>query len=256
MGLNSILNRVRPWCPGWEKQSGNKSLLALAQQALDELFEFDDNSTIFRPGNSGGNEGFTPYLLTTAATFKYAIDLTTLSCGPIVHSALSNTVELIPRKIKQVLVDITNVGYTEDQFYGDSIAIPYSDSVLSYGLPSDRRVFVKVLGDATPAMTAESGDYIRPTFTFLKDPGTTTDKYFIEFYFGAPRLTTATTEIPLPLRFETALEDYIRGRVQELESGQPSPMLKKFYDFWIPEFHTFMMTQSRSRRTATPPNYV
>jgi hypothetical protein len=245
-----------PWCTGWEKQSGRKSLLTLAQQALDELFEFDDNSTIFRPGNSGGNEGFPPFLTTVAGTFKYAIDSTTLSCGSIIHSALSSTVDLIPRKIKQVLVDITNVGYTEDQFYGDSIAIPYTDSVLAYGLPSDRRVFVKVLGDATPAMTAANGDYIRPTFSFLKDPGTTTDKYFVEFYFGAPRLTSANSEIPLPLRFESAIEDFIRGRVQEFESGATSPMSTKFYQFWIPEFHAFMMTQSRSRRTSTPPNYV
>lgn len=256
MSLNSILDRLLPWCPGWEKQSGRKSLLVMAQQALDELFEFDDHCMIFRPGNSGGNDGFPPYLVTTADTFKYAVDSTTISSGAITHSSLSTTINLIPRKIKQVYIDITNMGYIDDQFYGETINPPYFDSILGYGLPTNRRQFVKVLGDASPAMTAANGDYIRPTFSFLKDPGTTTEKYFVEFYIGAPRLTTATAEIPLPLRFETAVEDYCRGRVQELESGQPSSMLKKFYDFWIPGFHTFMSTQARARRTSTPPNYV
>jgi hypothetical protein len=254
MGLSSIIDRVLPWCPGWEKQSGRKSLLALAQQALDELFDFDDHCMIYRPGNSGGNDGFPPYLPTTAGTFKYSVDSSVV--GSIVHTSLSTTISLIPRKIKQVYIDITNMGYVDDQFYGETINPPYFDSILGYGLPTNRRQFVKVLGDASPAMTSANGDYIRPTFSFLKDPGTTTEKYFIEFYIGAPRLTNVTSEIPLSLRFEMALEDFIRGRVQELESGQPSPMLKKFYDFWITEFHTFMSTQARARRTSTPPNYV
>jgi hypothetical protein len=220
------------------------------------MFDWDDESMIFRPGNIGGNKGFPPYLLTTATVFKYAIDTTTISSAAISHASLSNTVSLTARKVKQILVDVTNVSYIDDQFYGERIIESFMNPYSPYGVPSDRMTFAEVKVSKTNAMIANSGDYIRPTITFQADPGSSTEKYFIYFYVGAPRLTTAATEIPLPIRFSTAMEDYIRGRVQELESGNPSNMTKKFYDYWIPEFHAHMRGGATTARTATPPNYT
>jgi hypothetical protein len=36
----SLLDRVVPFCPGWSRSTGTKSLLQLAQEAIDELYNF------------------------------------------------------------------------------------------------------------------------------------------------------------------------------------------------------------------------
>lgn len=256
MSLSEILDRVQPWCPGWERASGRKSLLQLAQQCIDLVFSVDHASLIFRPGNTLGNEGFPPYLITTAGTFKYPITSAYLSCGAnINHVAGSDTVTFIPRKVRRILVDITNIGYN-DFPYSDLVGGPISDPFGLYGASPSRSLFRKINITTTVAMTANSGQYIPPTVTFVNDPGSETEKYFIEFYVMPQRLTVDTVEIPLPMQFEQMVEDFIRGRVQELESGTQSPIMQKFNDYWIPKFEVDVFSTTTVQSTSTPPNYI
>jgi hypothetical protein len=246
MSLSEILDRVQPWCPGWERTTGRKNLLALAQQCLDKIYAVDHDSLIFRPGNTGGNTGLPPYLITTAGTFKYSLDAAHLSCGgAIYHESSGNTVQFIPRKVHRVLVESTWTGIYDY----------YPQGPLIY-LPNSWRTFYQEVVSTTSAMTANSGTYIPPTLTFTRDPGTGSTKFLIEFFIAPKRLTSDSDEIPLTIQHEQDMEDYIRGRVQELESGSPSPMMNKFMQSSLPEIRNEILSTATIQRTSTPPNYV
>jgi hypothetical protein len=262
MSLSDILDRLQPWCPGWERTTGRKSLLSIVQQCLDRIYAIDHDSLIFRPGDENDNRGFPPYLITTAGQYKYAIDgANTLSCGAIFYtvpclSGPSFSSTFIPRKVRRVLVDVSNLGYYEDGYYGNNIISPVQSPFGVIATTADRHSFAQVKVSTSSAMVSANSGYVPPTVTFQSDPGSTTEKYFVEFYIMPKRLTGDDDEIPLPIQFEQAIEDGTRGRVQELESGSPSPMLQKFEEFWMPKIHSEIFATETVRRTSTPPNYV
>lgn len=226
MSLQTIIDSVLPWCPGWEIQTGRKNLLKAAQSGLDEYYAVDDEHLIYRGTD---NKGFPPYLLTTDETYRYNIEAANLSCGAITKTIGGSTVTMTAKKVVGVFVDVTT---RRDDIFQTYIGRPYQYSLNPYTTSSTRifRQDIKVNSDPE----FQSG---APYVEFLNNPGTTTEKFFVEFVIGPPVLYSLSIKIPLPRRFEEGLASYIMGYVQKRESGKSNDMLVEFYDYWQPEFH-------------------
>ena len=137
MSTKGIIDRALPWCPGWERSSGRKNLLTVLQDALDELFAFDDDSMIYRGTD---NQGFPPYLTTVAGTYDYQVTATNLSCGAIVRNIGGTDYSLTARKVNKVFIDTTSVS---PAYFDTWIGFPYRTTMNPYCLDSTQsRIFI------------------------------------------------------------------------------------------------------------------
>lgn len=228
MSTKGILDRCLPDCPGWSRDTGVRNLLAIAQKAVDDLFDMDHEAMIYRGTD---NKGFPPYLLTTAGTYRYDVAAANLSCGAITRTISGSTYTFVVRKIRSVFVDISSGRASiEQQWVGE----PYHLSVNPFSSVNNRIWVQEVKGNSQPAY-----ENTPAYFEFLEDPTTTTDRYFIEFYVGPPRLLSQNIPLPIPVVFETAIEDYIIGYVQRRTSGRTNDNEQKFLEYWKPRFETF-----------------
>jgi hypothetical protein len=232
----TLIDAVVPFCPGWNRASGKKNLLALAQKGLDELYSQVDSDSLIWRGTD--NQGFPPYLLTTATTYRYDINAGNLSCGALTRTIGSASHTFIAERVRKVFVDVTNTRYDYNKTW---IGKPYLYSLNPYSTKQSRLYVCDVTVNSQPAM----GDG-PPYVEFMEDPGTETTRYFVEIVIRAPRLTAETIPIAASSRFEGALEDFIIGYVQKRESGRNNDMLTGFYNYWCPEFAGEMRAQASS----------
>lgn len=234
MSTKGIISRVLPRCPGWSRSSGNKSLLKLLEQGVDELFEYDHDSMIYRGTD---NNGLPPYLTTVAGTYDYSVVAANLSCGAITRVINGTTFTLVARKVKGVYVDeslstlVTEYPYQEDKYQRTNFNTAITTVVVA----------------SQPAY-----ENTPPTLKFQYDPGSYSDRYFIEFYVGAPRMTSENIQIPMPERFEKYLEEYIYLCANE-RVGEALQFLE---DYVKPKFHASVGTAANTSRTSTPPNLI
>ncbi len=242
MTTKAIIDRVVPWCPGWARSSGKKNLLKLAEQGLDELFAFDHKKMIYRGTD---NEGFPPYLYTTSGTYDYAVTAANLSCGAITKTISGTTHTFIARKVNKIFVDITSLATVYSRTY---LGRPYQTDMNPYTSQITRLLVADEAVDSD--MGYENTD---PVVTFKQDPGTHTDRYFIEFFIGPPRLLSESIQMPIPIRFERAIEDFIIGRVQQLESGRDNDCIARWENKWKPEFQEDLIGSASTEPDRTPP---
>jgi hypothetical protein len=241
MSTKGIIDRCLPWCPGWNRDSGHKNLLKVFEQCLDIVYDFDDESMIYRGLD---NKGFPPYLLTTTGTYRYDIKADNLSCGSIARSIGGITATFMARKVKRVFVDIS-AGHAgiEQQWVGE----PYYYSVNPFSSINSRIFMQEVKGNSQPAY-----ENTPAYFEFLEDPATTTERYFVEFYIGPPRMLSQSIQAPIPIGFEPAVECYIRGYVKRLESGQTNNDEEKFESYWLPKWQNMLLGCANMADTKTP----
>jgi hypothetical protein len=244
VSTKGIIDRVVPWCPGWARSSGKKNLLKVLEQGLDKLFNWDDESMIWRGSD---NQGFPPYLTPTlAGTYDYDVIAANLSCGAITRDIGGTSYTMVARKVNKVFIDITQADYDETAWFGT----PYYLNTSPYAISNTRRQFVDYKISSQPAY-----ENTPPRVKFLTDPGATTDTFFIEFFIGCPRLTSESIRIPIPEEFEVDLENYIIGFVQWRESGRPGDNITYFENVTIPKFRAMMSSCANPVPTRTPPNY-
>lgn len=232
MSTKGIIDRVLPWAQGWNRDSGGKNLLKVMEQCLDTLYDFDHENMIYRGTD---NDGFPPYLITTASTFRYDISAANLSCGEITRTIGGTTMTLVARKVKQVFIDVSNGSIlTGLQWLG----APF--------LYQDRMYVQPVRGNSQPG-----GEGTAPYFEFKEDPESTTDRYFVEFFIGPPRMLSQSIKAPIPYGFEPAVECYMRGYVKRLESGQSNDDERKFEEYWIPRWQDYWEGVANASDTQT-----
>lgn len=92
------------------------------------------------------------------------------------------------------------------------------------------------------------------SFLFLENPGASTSKYYIEFYYGAVSLSSES--IPLSVdgdKWTEAFVKAIRGYIEESRNGR-SELLDgpantgSFRNYWIPKFRNSMNSTGSNRR--------
>lgn len=243
MSTRGIIDRVLPWCPGWERSSGRKNLLKVLQQGVDKLFNWDNDIMVYRGTD---NQGFPPYLITTAGEYDYSVSSANLSCGAITRNIGGTDFTLVAKRVKKIFIDTSGM---TPPYFDVWTGQPYRINVNPYNIGSETRLFIADIG-----ISSQPGyENTAPTVKFQKDPGTHSDKYFIEFLIGAPRLTSENIEIPIPEDFEEDLETYIIGFVQWRESGRKSDNLLSFETESIPNFREYMGSCSSTDQPYTPP---
>lgn len=242
MTTKAIIDRVLPWCPGWSRSSGKKNLLKLAEQGLDELYAFDHRKMIYRGTD---NEGFPPYLITTAGTYDYAVEAANLSCGAITKTISGTTHTFVARKVNKIFVDMTNQSTVYARTY---LGRKYWNDMNPYTTQVTRLLVADEFVDSDPGY-----ENTAPVVSFKEDPGTHTERYFIEFFVGPPRLLSENIQMPIMIKYERAIEDFIMGRVQQLESGRENDYLARWENKWIPEFQDDIASASSTEPDRTPP---
>lgn len=224
MSVKTLLDRIQPYAKGWSRSTGNKSLLALMQLGLDDMWDYDGRKQVWI---GTGNQGFPPYLKTVAGTYKYAINSTNLAESiTVTLGGSSRSVRC--KRVLRVFVDLTQNDYT-----GKWVGEPFLyHSVNPYGSATSR-----IMCGVVPVR--ESIDALENNeayVVFPDDPGTHTDLYFCEFIWEPPRLTAETIPLPFPTIFEPALRDYMMGEVQFLENGTPNELQARWENYWKPKF--------------------
>lgn len=245
MSVKLILDRVHPVCTGWDR-TGTRSLIKFIEEGQDELWSSLHYTNIFIDPT---NEGFPPYLLTTAGTYTYDITGTNLSCGTLTQTIGGAAYTVRCKRVIRVFRDTTTgVDYDYTRRYQGRneqyIAVnPFTTAV------SRLRATVEPV-DSQPALENTSA-----TVTFKDNPGTTTDVFFIEFEWEPMRLVSESIPLCVPLMFERALEDYVVGRVQSLAVGTDSELLNKFETYWKPRFKKEINMTSRAQDSTVQVRY-
>ena len=237
MSTKALIDRVQPFASGWSR-TGVRSLLTLAKQGRDLLFDYDSPYMHF---TSTDNKGFPPYLTTVAGTYRY--DLMTANLSATLAKTIGGTAYSVKcRKVVRIFVDLSL-----DYDYNTSLlGNPYLHGFFNPYSTTDTRVAVANIPFTQSPGLEDTDAYI----DFLEDPGTSTDRYFVDFLWEPPRLTAETIPLVVPEIFEQAIEKYMIGRIQEYASGQPSNQMREFIEYWIPKFrHEALTTGTRSVET-------
>jgi len=224
MSVSTLIDQIVPYVPdGYSRSTGNISIIKLIQNAIDLLFATDSTYCLWYGTD---NDGWPPYLKTTAGTEKYEIVAANLSCDSITMPNDSNyTVRAA--KVKEVFVDATNIDYAK-RFVGTPYLYTFANP---YTTMTTRIEVARVPVRSIPATEAQSAYVLFP-----EDPGTTTDKYFCTFTWEHPRLTSESIPLGIPKIFEDAIEDYVIGKIQTRENGVQGDRLTNFYRYWLPRF--------------------
>lgn len=222
MSVTSILDRCAAQAPNGWNRTGNMSLLSLAQEAQDELLSAG-NSSFTWIGTE--NRGFPPYLSTVAGTYRYEIVVANLVGVTAITKSIGGTDHIV-RCLKplRVFVD-AGQSYDLNRRWAGEMAVPGFFN--RFTTSTDRIQVIEI-----PIRKYEALENTNAYIEFLEDPGTHTDRYFIEFQWEAPRLDSELIPLVIPQRFEAAIEDYIMGKVELHENGSYGERMGRFDNGW------------------------
>lgn len=227
MSLKTLLGKIMPRASsGWQRSTGNLNVMALIEEGQDFLVNALGERRIFRGSD---NQGWPPYLITTAGVYEYEIKAANLSTGSITLTLNGVTYTVTADIVKRIYIDVTSGGYDDSITWLGQPAF-YSD-INPYSSMNERLLVSEVSVESMPALGTSN-----PVVTFPFDPGDTTTKFFVDFYWRAPRLTSESIPLIVPPEFERALLEYAVGYIQEADNGSPSAFTEKFENFWKPEF--------------------
>lgn len=222
MSTKTLIDRLEPWCSGWNRSTGKKNLLHVIQVALDKLYTLGDGDRFIYRGTD--NKGFPPYLKTIAGTYRYNVEAATLSCGAIVKNIGGVNYNLVARTVKRVFIDANQAG--NDYFTSfASPSYPYIDN--PYGTQTDRINVCDITVSSQPGYADANQP---PVVDFPFDPGTNNTKFFIEFTYGPPRLLSESIPIPVPVDYIEEIEKYVIGYTQGRESGRLSNDMTQYFE--------------------------
>jgi hypothetical protein len=238
MSVKLLLDRLVPRCSsGWNRSTGLRPLIKEIERGQDMLINTLGERRIWCGTD---NKGWPPYLLTTSGTYTYEIKASNLSSGSITLSLAGSSYTVTADIVRRVFIDVSQGGYdstvtwlAEPALYSD--LNPYSNEI-------ERLWVSEVAISSFPAVGSAN-----PTVTFPFNPGTTTTKFFVEFYWRAPRLTSESIPLVVPEEFERALEDFVIAYVQECENGAPSQLMERFEGYWKTQFKNKFAPAARTR---------
>lgn len=229
MSTTALVDRIVPWANNWDR-TGTRSILNLIQQGQDELLDYDEWYMRF----VGTNKGFPPYLTTTAGTYAY--DVKTANLGETLEKTIGGTAYAVRcRQVLRVFVDTT----TDYDYNRRWVGLPY---IIGFDNPyrtSNDRVNVADI----PVRTYPALENTDAQIIFIEDPGTTTEVYFVEMAWEAPRLDSESIPLVVPTIYENALEDYVIGTIEQFSNGKWNERLEGFYrgpNSWITRYQQEM----------------
>lgn len=235
MSTKSLVDRIIPYAPGWSRSTGNRSILRQIQQGQDEYFEFDAPYMRYLGTD---NQGFPPYLKTQDGTYKYEIIPANLSATSLVRTigGIDRTIRC--RRVVKVFVDISYNTEYGIRWIGAPYVYYYQNP---YTTNINRTMVADVPVDSAPALE-DSPAYV----IFKENPGTHENRYFVDFVWEAPRLTSEQIPLVVPENYEEGLEEYVLGKVQRRSHGRVSEPQMDFRNYWVPRFRSEMSAMAKS----------
>lgn len=224
MSLATLIDTIEPFAKGWQRSTGQKSIIKLIQEAIDDMHDCDNPSLYFVPSD---NKGFEPYLKTTAGTYQYEVKNANLSSN-MARTLNGASYDYRCRRVLDIFVDVTENEY-DLRYLGPSwqysAVNPYSPRL------TEKVEFASIPFDPTPPTELDVAQV-----TFKEDPGTTTATYFIRMILEPPRLTAETIPLTVPQAFYPGFREYCIGQIQFLVNGKYNEMLERWENYWKPRY--------------------
>ena len=219
MSTVTLISRLKSRAKGW----GEPDLLKLVQAGQDDLFSNDPIQRTFT-GETG--KGMPPYLQTTDGVYRYEIKSANLSEN-ITKTIGTVALNLVAYQVLRVFIDAAGTLYGR---VPSGLDYPYR-----YGNHVSQNTERLSIADI-PVRSEIATQTTPPILDFYDNPGTTTDKYFVEFTYLPPRLTSTSIPLFVPINFEKALFDYVMGEIQMEENGKMNEYQQRFEGYWKPLF--------------------
>ena len=236
MSLTTLISRLQLRAQG----SSRPDIRTLIQAAQDDLFSDDVVAKRF-VGSAG--KGFPPYLITVAGTYRYEVKTANLSEAPAI-TVNGTPYTVLPYRVMKVFIDSTGTLFGR---------VPAgSEYPYRYGNPIYATTQRMTVADV-PVRSESGTESAPPIIDFFDDPGDTTTKFFIEFTYLPPRLTSESIPLFVPVEFEKALYDYAMGEIQEAENGKPNEYQQRYETYWKPKFISRMAMDAGKNANETIP---
>jgi hypothetical protein len=231
------------FAPGY----ANLKLLSYVERAQNELFKSDCEQMIFV--NRSDPVFPVPLLSTADGTLNYVPSASNLVDS--VGTAISLTVngyDVSVRKINRVFIEESH----------DSFMYPgrFQGRDFSWcGVNPNWGQFSNTEFSEVPVMSYERSGITGAGFTFAENPGTSTDKFYVEFYFGPASLDSE--QIPLSVDGDVWCEAFImavRGYIESSRNGRSELLdgpanMGSFRNYWIPKFRNSLASTARNKRS-------
>jgi hypothetical protein len=244
MAVADIIDRILPHVPeGYSRNSGSLSILKEIERAQDRLFDYDAPCMHYIGTD---NQGFPPYLLTTAGTYRYDVNSTYLSCGALTKTIGGSAQTVRCKRVVKVFVDSSNIDYNMAW-----IGKPYIYSAQNpYSTRLSRIEMADIKVRHFPAL--ENTDaYVE----FIEDPGTSTTKWFIDFVWAPPRLTSESIPLVVPVDYEEDILEYVIGTINKRITNKYNEFLVNFEQIVIPRFRQMMSVPPQIEENYTQMRY-
>lgn len=222
-------------------------ILQYVDRAQNEMFNQDCAQMTFL--NHSDDEFPVPILSTTADTLNYTPSASNLvdSDGNAITLAV-NGYSVSVRKIKRIFMQVSSLTTSYDNtFIGRTFDWAGINDNWS------KKIY-KVRYREVPTQPFDKTDNEDAHLTFIEDPGTHTDRYYIEFYYGPVDLTSES--IPMSIdsdKWAEAIFKAVRGYIEESLNGR-SDLLDgdrrtgSFRNYWLPKFRNSMNSGMEQKR--------
>jgi hypothetical protein len=236
MNTQQLVSLIKEdFAPGYARTK----ILSYITRAQNELFNNDCAQTKFINGN---DDSFpVPILSTTAGTLKYTPSASNLvdSGGDPISLAI-NGYDVDIRRIARVFINVSNIPSAYDNIF---IGRTFDWAGINNNW--SRRVY-DIRYQEVPAIFYDYSLAEDAYLVFAEDPGTHTDKYYIEFYYFPIDLDSES--IPLTIdsgKWTEAIIRAVRGYIEESRNGRSelldgSANTGSFRNYWIPKFRNNM----------------
>lgn len=226
MSTRTLASRIAKLVPSGWSIDGNLSILKLIQEAQDELLDFEGRETIFVDPATG----VAPYLQTQGGVRLYTVDEDNLSCSIVVNGR-----DVRAKKVLGVYYLGTGSAYPQHQLYADYLG---SGTVLR-----------------VPVAGMECTDVSDAQVRFRDDPGTYENRFQVLFTWEAPRLLSVNIPLMVPAEFESAIEDYVLGKITSYAHGRSNDRTVKFERYWKPRYKDRSSANSDVQENYTVPRF-
>lgn len=231
------------YAPGYARTK----ILDYIERAQNEMFNQDCAQMIFL----NGSDDFLPIpiLSTTEGTLNYTPSASNLvdSDGSAI-SLVKDSYSVSIRRIRRVFIDVSELNSSYDNtFIGRTFDWAGVNDSWS------RRIY-NIRYREVPIIPYDKDNIEDARLVFAEDPGTHTDKYYIEFYVGPVSLDSES--IPLSVNGDQWAEAFIkavRGYIEESRNGRSEHLDGpardgSFRKYWLPKFRNSQNSGAQMRR--------
>lgn len=232
------------FAPGY----ANLKLLSYIERAQNELFNSDCAQLLFYNKNDVSFP--VPILVTVNEQLDYTPSASNLvdSAGAAIALTVGGYAVSV-RKINKIFIKDSDFSTTYNSRYR-GVNYLWSGQNINYNRNYDT-TFSEI-----PAILNEKTNLEDANLIFAENPGASTDKYYIEFYYGAVSLDSES--IPLSVDGDKWTEAFIkavRGYIEESRNGRSElldgdPRTGSFRRYWIPKFRASLNAGRQHLRPA------